>query len=141
MNLETITDMLWWCKTWPLNKFHHIRAKQKPHRKRKGAYESSWSRPGNQKSFTLTAPWNLARPVKIFRGIIVRRPHTVQKQMSLLREQYAELEKGHLRNCSSQVWMKIGGWSPWNATAICEIFKTDCLMGRHRTKGVLVNHL
>ena len=36
--------------------------------------------------------------------------------------------------------MKIGGRIPWNVTAICEIFETDCLMGKHRPKGVLVNH-
>ena len=42
------------------------------------------------KSFTLRIPWNLARPVKIFPGIIVRRHHTDQKQMGLLREQCAE---------------------------------------------------
>ena len=35
--------------------------------------------------FTLTIPWNLAKPVKIFPGIVVRRHHTDQKQMGLLR--------------------------------------------------------
>ena len=45
---------------------------------------------GNPKSFTLTIPWNLAKPVKIFPGIIVRRHHTDRKQMGLLREQCAE---------------------------------------------------
>ena len=40
--------------------------------------------------FTLTNPWNLPRPVKIIRGIIVRQPRTVQKRMGLLNEQYAE---------------------------------------------------
>ena len=40
--------------------------------------------------FTLTIPWNLAKPVKIFPGIIVRLHHTDQKQMGLLREQCAE---------------------------------------------------
>ena len=45
---------------------------------------------GSLKSFTLTIPWNLAKPVKIFLGIIVRRHHTDQKQMGLLGEQCAE---------------------------------------------------
>ena len=45
---------------------------------------------GNQKSFTLTIPWNLAKPVKIFPRIIVRRHHTDRKQMGLLTEQCAE---------------------------------------------------
>ena len=42
----------------------------------KGACKSSWSRIGSLKSFTLTIPWNLAKPVKIFPGIIARlTPH------------------------------------------------------------------
>ena len=41
-------------------------------RKHKGACKSSWSRLGSLKSFTLTIPWNLAKLVKIFPGIIVR---------------------------------------------------------------------
>ena len=48
------------------------------------------SRRENQKSFTLTIPWNLAKPVKIFPGIIVRQHLTDQKRMRLLREQCAE---------------------------------------------------
>ena len=56
--------------------------------------------------------------------------------MELLKEQCAELMKGRLRYCYSLVWMKIGGQIPWNATAFCEIFKTDCPMGRHHTKDV-----
>ena len=31
--------------------------------------------------------------------------------------------------------MKIGGQIPWNVTATCEILRTDCLMGKHHTKG------
>ena len=38
----------------------------------------------------------MAKLVKIFLAIVVRRHLTVQKQMGLLREQYAELKKGHL---------------------------------------------
>ena len=51
---------------------------------------------GNLKSFTLTIPWNSAKLVKICPGIIVRQHLTVQKQMELLREQYAERKKGLL---------------------------------------------
>ena len=54
----------------------HLRAKQKLLRKHKGACKSSWSQIGSLKSFTLTIPWNLAKLVKIFPGIIVRpAPH------------------------------------------------------------------
>ena len=87
VNLETIIDMQSWCKTWPPNGSSRIRAKQKLLRKPKGACKSSWSGIGSRKSFTLTIPWNLARPVKISPGIIVRQHHTDHKQMRLLREQ------------------------------------------------------
>ena len=67
------------------NGFSRIRAKQQLLRKHKGACKSSWSRIGSLKSFTLTIPWNLTKPLKIFPGIIARLHHTDQKQMGLLR--------------------------------------------------------
>ena len=130
---KTIIDMQSWCKTWLPNGSSRIRVEQKLLRKRKGACKSSWNLPGNQKSFAVTTPWNFVRLVKIFRGIIVRQPRTVQKQMRMLKEQYAELRKGCVRYCCSQVWMKIGGRIPWNVIACCEILKIACLTGRHRT--------
>ena len=39
-NLEKITDMQSWCRTWPPNGFSRIRAKQKLLRKHKGACKS-----------------------------------------------------------------------------------------------------
>ena len=84
-------------------------------RKHRGASKSSWSPIGRLKSFTLAIPWNLAKPVKIFPGIIVRRHHTDRKQMGLLKEQCAEYD-------CNQVWMKIGG--------IWETFKISCLNER-----------
>ena len=83
-----IIDMQSWCRIWPPN--GSSRTKQKLLEKHKGACKSSWSRIGNLKSFTLTIPWNLAKPVKIFPGIIVRRHHTDEKQMRLLKQQCAE---------------------------------------------------
>ena len=88
-----------------------------------------------KKTFTLPMPWSLAKPVKVCRRIIVRRPLTVQKQLGLLTEHYAEWKKGHLLYCCNQVWMKKGRRIPWNVTAICEIFNISWLMGRHRMKG------
>ena len=90
VNLDTIIDMQSWCRTWPPNGSSHIRAKQKILRKHKGASKNSSSQRGNLKSFTLTIPWNLAKPLKIFPGIVVRRHRTDQKQIGLLREQCAE---------------------------------------------------
>ena len=74
--------------------------------KRRRACKSSGSRRGNKKSSTQTIPENLAKLVKIFPGIIVRR------QMVLLKEQYAELRKGHLQYCWYQVWTRNGGRIP-----------------------------
>ena len=64
--------------------------KQKLHRKLKEACKNSWSPIGSLKSFTLTIPWNSAKLVKIFPGIIARLHHTDQKPMGLLEEQCAE---------------------------------------------------
>ena len=89
-NFETIIDMQSWCRTWPPNGSSRIRAKQKLLKKHKGACKGSWSQKGSLKSITQTIPWNLARLVKIFPGIIVRPHHTDQKQMGMLKEQCAE---------------------------------------------------
>ena len=96
LNLETITDMQSSCRTWPPNGSSRIRVKQKLHRKHTVACKSSWSQIGNLKSFTLTIPWNLAKPVKIFPGIIARLHHIDQTQMGLLKEQCAEWRKAPL---------------------------------------------
>ena len=103
--------------------------------------KSLWSQPGNPKSFTLTIPQNLARPVKIYPGIVARELRTDRKQMGLLKEQYTEIRKLHLQYCCDQVWMKNGGRIPWNVTAICETFKISCLMGRHPVGGGSEDHL
>ena len=42
-NLETITDMQSWCRTYPLNGSRQIRTKQKLHKKPREACKSSWS--------------------------------------------------------------------------------------------------
>ena len=83
---------------------------------------------------------NLAKPVKIFPGIIVRRHHTDRKQLGLLREQCAEWKKVPLQYCCNQVWMKIGWQIPWNALPICETSQIYYLMGRRPMKDVLGNH-
>ena len=69
VNLETIIDMHSWCRTWTLNGSSRICAKQKLNRKPREACNNSWSPIGSMKSFTLTIPWTLAKPVRIFPGI------------------------------------------------------------------------
>ena len=49
-----------------------------------------WSQIGSLKLFTLTIPWNLAKLVKIFPGIIARLHHTDRRLMVLQKEQCAE---------------------------------------------------
>ena len=90
VNFETIIDMQWVCKTWPPKGSNRIRAKQKLLRKHKGVCKSFWSQIGNLKSFILTIPWNLAKPVKIFPGIIARLHHIYRRPMGLPKEQCAE---------------------------------------------------
>ena len=128
VNLETITDTLSWYRIWQLNLFTLFCAKQKLLRKHKRAYKSSWGRRGNQKTLTLTIPWNLAKPVKTYPGIIARQHLAVQKQMVLLKERYAELRKGLLQYCCNEVWMKNGGRIQRSVTAICETCKIPCLI-------------
>ena len=140
MNHATIIDAPLWYKIWQRSGHNLSHVKQQLLRRRKRAYRRSWNRRGSQKSFTLTIPMNLASPVKNYSGIIVRPHHTDQKRMGLLREQCVELTKGHLRYCCNQVWMKIGGQIPWNATAICETFKISCLTGRPHMRGGSENH-
>ena len=56
--------------------FLSFRAKTKLHKKRREACKSSWNPRGNQKSFTLTIPWNSAKLLNISPGIIARLHHT-----------------------------------------------------------------
>ena len=64
--------------------------KTKNFSRNKGTCTISWIRMGSLKSFTLTIPWNLTKPVKIFTRIIVRRHHTDPRQKRLLKEQCVE---------------------------------------------------
>ena len=60
MNLETITDIKSWCRTWQLNGFNHIRKRQKLLSKQKRACKSSWSRRGNRSPRIWQSLW---RPI------------------------------------------------------------------------------
>ena len=60
------------------------------HKKSREACKSSWNPRGNQKSFTLTIPWNSAKPVKSSPGIIARLHHTDRRLVVMRKEQCAE---------------------------------------------------
>ena len=64
--------------------------KKQLHKKPREACKSSWNPTGNQKSFTLTIPWNSEKLVKIFPGIIARLHHIDRRLMVLRKEQCAE---------------------------------------------------
>ena len=64
--------------------------KNKTSKKPREACKSSWNPRGNQKSFTLTIPWNSAKLVKISPGIIARLHHTDRRLIVLRKEQCAE---------------------------------------------------
>ena len=127
--------MPWWYKTWQHGGYNHTRVKQHLPRRHRRTWWSSWSRRGNQKSFTLTIPWNLASLARNYPGIIVRQHYTDQKQMGLPKEQGAEWKKRHLWCYCSPVSVTNGGRILWNVTAICETFKISSLMGRYHMKG------
>ena len=96
--------------------------------------KSSWSQIGSLKSFTMTIPWHLAKFVKIFPGIIVRR-HT---QMT---NGIAEIAERRVKEGTSAVLSQSGsgGQIPWNGLPFCETFKISCLMGRYLMKDALEN--
>ena len=85
--------------------------------------------------------WNLANIVKNYHGIIAHRRAVDLRQMALLKERYAEFKKVLLLCCYNPAWMKNGGLFLWNATTICETFKTSWKMGKHSMKGDSENHL
>ena len=64
--------------------------KTRLHKKPREACKSSWNPRGNQKSFTLTIPWNSAKLVKISLGIIACLHHTDRRLMVFPKEQCAE---------------------------------------------------
>ena len=79
MNLRTIFDTLSWYKTWLHNGYNPTHVTRKLLRKHKRACRSSWSQP-------LTIRWNLAKLVKICRGIIIRPHLNEQRQVRRIEE-------------------------------------------------------
>ena len=87
VNRVTITDVPWWFKILQRSGYNPTHVKQNLPRRLRRAKLSSWSRRGNQESFTQTIPWNLASLVRNYR---VRQRHTDPKHMGLQKEQCAE---------------------------------------------------
>ena len=120
---------------------YHDRARHKSPRTRQRVCKSFSNRPRSRKSITLTTHWNLANLVKIYHGPSYFDTTCIRDEWELLREQYAEYEKGRLLYSCIQGWMKSGGLILWNAIAICEMFKISWQMGKHFMKDDSENHL
>ena len=92
---------------------------------------------GSLKSFTLTIPWHLAKPVKISPGIIARLHHTDRRRMGAVRRVKEGTSAVLLQSGLNESW-----WAnPWNVTPICEPSQIYFLMSRRSMKDVLGNHL
>ena len=88
---------------------------QKLLRKHKGACKSS-CQIGSLKSLKLTIPWNLAKLVKIFPGIIARRHHTDRKQLGSVRR---------VKEGTSAMLLQSGLGNEWWADSVeCYTFLT-----------------
>ena len=91
-------------------------------RKRKRACKSSWSRRKSQKSFTLTSPWNLAKLVKTYPGIIFSStPH--RSETNGIAERAARRTKEGTSAVLLQSGLEEHWWADWSVTAISETYK------------------
>ena len=70
---------------------------------------------GSLKSFTMTITWNLAKPVKIFPGIIVRRHHTDRKTHGIAERAVRRVQEG----TSAVLWQ----------SGVDENWSADCMKG------------
>ena len=101
---------------------------------------SSWSRQRSQKSFTPTITWNLANPVNNHLGIIVR------LHLIVLTNGIAERAVRRIKEATYAVLLQTDVDENWwdgsmeCVAAVCETFKTSCLMGIHFMRGGSVNH-
>ena len=83
--------------------------KTKLRKKPTEACKSSWNPRGNQETLKLTIPWNSAKLVKIFSGIIARLHHIDRRLMVLPKEQCAEWRTAPLLYCCNRAEWKLVG--------------------------------
>ena len=115
--------------------------KQNFYKKPREACKSSWNPRGNQKSFTLTIPWNSAKLVKISPGIIARLHHTDRSTNGIAERAVRRVKEG-----TSAVLLQSGlNESRWADSMECYTNLrnvTDLLSdGKTPMKDVLGNHL
>ena len=123
VNRVTIIDMPWWCKTWLLDGFNRICAKQKLPRKRRRACKSSWSRQGSLDfgKACEDLSWNHCTST----------PHRSETNG------IAERAVRRVKEGTSAVLLQPGLDENWWADSMecCETRKISCLMGRHPMTG------
>ena len=129
VNLETITDTLSWYKIQPLHGYNLVLVKRKLLRRRKGVYESFWSR-GKSLKFILPIPWNLANLVKTCYGIFVRQPRRSETNG------VAERAVCRIKEGTSAVLLQSVLDENWWAGSMecfffCEMSKTSWQMGKN----------
>ena len=129
--------MPWWYKTWQLSGYSPTRANQKLLRKPRRACRSSWSRQGNQNSFTLTLPLNLASLVgESSWNHCTSTPHRSDTNGIGIAERAVRRVKERTSAVLLQSGLDENWWAAsWNFTPICETFNIYYLMGRHHVKA------
>ena len=78
----------------PMDPGVSVQKKQNFYKKPREACKSSWNPRGNQKSFTLTIPWNSSKLVKISLGIIARLHHTDRRQNGIAERAVRRVKEG-----------------------------------------------
>ena len=141
MNLETITDIQSWCRTWPPNGSRHIRARPRLHKKPREACKSSWSPKGILKSFKLTNSLEFGKACEdLSWSHCTSTPHRSETNG------IADRAVRRVKEGTSAVLLQSGLNESWWADSmdVTPIFETSqiyYLMGRRSVKDVLGNHL
>ena len=115
--------------------------KNKTSQETQRSLQKFWNPRGNQKSFTLTIPWNSAKLVKISPGIIARLHHTDRRTNGIAERTVRRVKEG-----TSAVLLQSGLNESWWADYVeCYTYLrnvTDLLSdGKTPMKDVLGNHL
>ena len=135
VNRVTIIDTPWWYKIWQHSGYNHTRVKQKLTRRPRRAQWSSWSRRGNQKSFTLTVASKFGKSCEDLSW-----NHCTSTPPRSETNGIAERAVRRVQEGTCAVLLQSGLDEKWRADSmdalpICETFKISCLMGRHHKKG------
>ena len=131
VNIEAITSMQSCYKIWLVDGCNHISVKPNLLTEQKGVHESFSSRRTSQKSLNLTIPWNLAKLVKNYHGIIVH-----QRLIDLRRMVFAERAVHRIKEGTSAVQLQSGFDEKWWADSVecsCSLRNVQDLLADGKT--------